>query len=190
MKKRNTVIINLWGGPGSGKSTLAASVFAELKRRGYNAELVTEFVKDWAWEGRKIDKFDQITIVAEQIRREARLFGKVDFIVTDSPAQIAAFYEMHLHKKSLTYTLSRAFEREKLLLGVESFDLILPKPRHYKRQGRYQTKAEALKIHNDLISYVDLNRALRHSRPIQLQTRTANEVLKQISPLPKKRKRK
>lgn len=37
--------------PGAGKSTGAAYIFSELKQRGVNAELVTEFAKDKTWEG-------------------------------------------------------------------------------------------------------------------------------------------
>jgi adenylylsulfate kinase-like enzyme len=36
-----TVAINFYGGPGSGKSTMAAAVFAELKSRNVEVELVT-----------------------------------------------------------------------------------------------------------------------------------------------------
>jgi adenylylsulfate kinase-like enzyme len=39
-------VINLFGGPGTGKSTLAAALFTDLKMKGINAELVTEFAKD------------------------------------------------------------------------------------------------------------------------------------------------
>lgn len=39
-------VINLFGQPGAGKSTGAAYIFSQLKLRGINAELVTEFAKD------------------------------------------------------------------------------------------------------------------------------------------------
>ena len=35
-----TLIVNLFGVPGAGKSTGAAQVFANLKKKGINAELV------------------------------------------------------------------------------------------------------------------------------------------------------
>ena len=43
--------INIYGGPGVGKSTLAASIFAFMKKRGDNVELVQEFVKQFAYLG-------------------------------------------------------------------------------------------------------------------------------------------
>lgn len=38
--------VNLYGAPGAGKSTGAAYIFSQLKMRGVNAELVTEFAND------------------------------------------------------------------------------------------------------------------------------------------------
>ena len=47
------LIVNLYGAPGAGKSTGAAYIFSQLKMRGINAELVTEFAKDKVWEESK-----------------------------------------------------------------------------------------------------------------------------------------
>ena len=43
---KETLVINLFGGPGCGKSTTMARLFADLKARGYNVEMVSEFAKD------------------------------------------------------------------------------------------------------------------------------------------------
>lgn len=43
---KNTLVVNLLGGPGCGKSTGAAYIFSQLKMRNIDAELVTEFAKD------------------------------------------------------------------------------------------------------------------------------------------------
>ena len=47
------LVVNLFGTPGAGKSTGAAYIFSNLKMRGINAELVTEFAKDMVWEDNK-----------------------------------------------------------------------------------------------------------------------------------------
>ena len=54
------IVINLWGAPSSGKSTGASYLFSELKLKGYNVELVTEFAKDLTWEekSRVIAEYD------------------------------------------------------------------------------------------------------------------------------------
>lgn len=87
-----TAIITLYGGPGTGKSTSAAQLFAELKQRHISTELAREYVKKWAWEGRKISGFDEYYFVGHQIREESLLFGKVDYIVTDKPLLMDIYY--------------------------------------------------------------------------------------------------
>lgn len=66
---RKTTIINLYGGHGSGKSTSAAYYYYVMKKDGLNVELVRQYVKDWAWEGRKITTNDQIYFLGKQVRR-------------------------------------------------------------------------------------------------------------------------
>lgn len=41
----NTIVVNLFGEPGAGKSTAAMDITARLKRKGINAEYVSEFAK-------------------------------------------------------------------------------------------------------------------------------------------------
>src|ERR1700751_2169041 len=90
-----TVVVNILGGSGIGKSTTAALVYGELKLRYQVCELVREFVKQWAWEGRKVGPFGQSIIYGQQVERESSLYGKVDFIVTDSPLILCPVYQQH-----------------------------------------------------------------------------------------------
>ena len=46
---KDTLIVNLYGGPGCGKSTGAAYLFSKLKMAGVDAEYVPEFAKDKVW---------------------------------------------------------------------------------------------------------------------------------------------
>lgn len=85
--------VNLFAGPGAGKSTMAAAVFAALKERGISAELVTEFAKDCAWEGRTGPLRCQPYVWGEQLWRLERLRGRgVEVAVTDSPSVLSAVY--------------------------------------------------------------------------------------------------
>src|SRR4051812_30110643 len=97
-----TTLINLWGGPGSGKSTTAAGVFSAMKMAGVSCELVTEYVKQWAWRGDKIGDFDDVYLTAKQLRRESCLYGKVEYIITDSPISLGALYERLYHPEQTT----------------------------------------------------------------------------------------
>ncbi len=94
--ERNTVVINAFAGPGAGKTTSCLEVCAELKKAGYVAEYVQEYAKELVWEGRT-DMLSgstegQLHILQEQLSRMDRLYGKVDFIVTDCPVFLPAIY--------------------------------------------------------------------------------------------------
>jgi len=85
--------VNLFGGPGAGKSTIAALIFAHAKLSGKHIEHVQEYVKSWVYEKRDVSGFDQLYLLAKQIRREDLfLRSGVDSIVTDSPVMLAACY--------------------------------------------------------------------------------------------------
>ena len=44
------LVVNLFAGPGRGKSVMSAEVFALLKKRGINCELIQEYAKSRVWE--------------------------------------------------------------------------------------------------------------------------------------------
>lgn len=88
-----TLVVNLFGAPGSGKSTTAAHVFALLKYRGINCELVQEYAKELCWQGTLLGR-DQWSIFEEQWHRTNRLLDMVDVVITDSPCELSYVYSM------------------------------------------------------------------------------------------------
>lgn len=79
------IAVNFYGGPGTGKSTMAAAVFAELKSRGVNCELVTEYAKKKVWEeAYKVFEY-QFYVCAKQAYHMFVVSKHVDIMVTDSP---------------------------------------------------------------------------------------------------------
>lgn len=86
-------IINLFGGPGIGKSTQASGLFTEMKKHHMSVEYTYEFPKEVAWEGNVSQLKDQFFITANQHRNISRLFGKVDYIIVDSPIILGSIYE-------------------------------------------------------------------------------------------------
>lgn len=146
---KKTTIINLYGGPGTGKSTSAAHLYYLLKVQNQNAELVREYVKDWAWEGRKININDQIYFLGKQVRRESMLYGKVDWIVTDSPVMMNLFYAEHYCTKHIAHgikTLAAAFYKQAEDDGHKHVHVFLKRTKPYLAEGRYQTETEAREI--------------------------------------------
>ena len=49
-KYKNSLVVNLAGGPGAGKSTTMAGLFSHLKIAGYNCEMAPEWIKGKVYE--------------------------------------------------------------------------------------------------------------------------------------------
>lgn len=140
-----TKVINLFGGPGTGKSTTAAATFAEMKYRGINCELVTEYAKDVVW-GRTTATLDnQLYVFAKQHHRFFRLLGQVDYIVTDSPL----FLMMYYGRKQGNSYLNLVMEEVHKLPG---FNFFLKRVKDFNPAGRLQTEDEAKAIDGQLLA--------------------------------------
>ena len=146
---KKTTVISVYGGPGAGKSTSAAYIYYLLKASGENTELVREYVKDWAWEGRKINTYDQIYFLGKQIRHESMLFGKAKWIVTDSPIFMSVYYASLYCTPGLAEGVKSAvvaFYNQTLEDGIQHYHVLLHRTKPYAKEGRYQSEAEALQI--------------------------------------------
>ncbi len=80
---KETLVINLIGGPCSGKSTIAAELFARLKKMGIHCELVSEYIKDRIYEENQTMPKNQIAIFGMEHYNISNKLGKVDVIVHD-----------------------------------------------------------------------------------------------------------
>ena len=143
-----TKILNLYGGPGTGKSTSAAYIYWALKHADINAELVREYVKNWAWEGRKISKYDQMYFLGKQSRTESLLYGKVDYVVTDSPVLLSAYYAEHYKSLVSTGVLEavKGYYAQAAEDGHRHLHAFLTRTKKYSTAGRWQNEEEARKI--------------------------------------------
>jgi hypothetical protein len=142
-----TTIINLYGGPGCGKSTLAADVYAHLKRGGASVELVREYVKDWAWRGSAIGRWDQPYLIAKQLRAESALYGRVEFIITDSPILLATVFEARYQPNSyIGRELAWQIRTEQEVAGLITVDLIVRRAHPYDPAGRFEDEAASIEI--------------------------------------------
>jgi hypothetical protein len=142
-----TTIINLYGGPSVGKSTSATYLYYLLKVAGENVELVREYVKDWAYELRKFSAYDEIYFLGKQVRHESMLFGKVDWIVTDAPVYMTAYYSSLYCSPQLAHGISQAaqaFYKQAEEDGHQHLHVMLTRTKPYQADGRYQSEKEAL----------------------------------------------
>lgn len=146
--KRKPLVVNLFAGPGSGKSTTAAGVFFELKSRGINCELATEFAKDLVWEERHKAINNQIYIFAKQHHRITRLLNEVDVIITDSPLLLT-----HVYDTQSNYLLRNlaTYEHNKLW----TFNVFVKRQKEFNPKGRIQTYEEARKLDRTIANVLD-----------------------------------
>lgn len=135
------LIVALYGGPGTGKSTTAALLFAELKLRGYNAELVTEYAKDLTWEQRSAALGNQPYVTAKQLWHLDRLNDQVDVIITDTSPLLALIYGRNLLDEFKKYIVADWKSRR----TVDIFLRRDPK-RGYNVRGRNQTAVQATRL--------------------------------------------
>lgn len=153
-----STIISLYAGPGAGKSTSAAYIYAKLKNEGVNAELVREYVKDWAWEKRPIGVFDQFYFLGKQIRRESMLLERVDVIVTDSPVWLVAYYaDRHSEPfiRQGAESAVMAYYEQARVNGHTHIHGWITRSKDYNPEGRYETQEQAEDIDNELQKFLD-----------------------------------
>jgi hypothetical protein len=141
-----TLVINMLGGSGIGKSTTAAGLYYQMKLNHMNVELVREYVKVLAWQGTKIGRFDQVNIFGEQCKLEHTLYGKVDYIVTDSPIILAPIYEIFYHNDSMMEEAALKFLKKSRESGIEQLNILLKRNKPYDPKGRFQTEQEAITV--------------------------------------------
>lgn len=152
-----TYVVNLLGGSGIGKSTTAALVFGELKNRSQTTELVREFVKEWAWSGKKIGSFGQSIIYGQQLERESTLYGKVDYIVTDSPLILCPVYQRHYNgHDSIKHTVFKDLEIA-ASLDVIHVNFLLKRQKPFDPRGRYESEDVAKLIDRKLEAFLLYN---------------------------------
>lgn len=142
---KETIFVNLLGGPGSGKSTLCAMIFAELKIKQVDCEMALEYAKDVVWDESFRKLANQIYIFGKQHSRLYRLNGKVDVVITDSPLLNSIIYDDSKNKElwtlvlnefkklnTLNYFVERNFEYEQNG-RVQDYEGALEKDRFYKK---------------------------------------------------------
>lgn len=143
------IVINLFGAPGAGKSTGAAYIFSQLKLKGINAELITEFAKDKVWEENKEVFKNQAYIFGKQSFKMSRCKDKVDVIITDSPLFLSALY-------NTDEVLGEDFNNVVLNVfnSYDNFNVFIQRVKPYNPIGRNQTAEEsdalALELKNKL----------------------------------------
>lgn len=142
------IVINAFGGPGSGKSASCMDICQQLKKQGYNAEYVQEYAKELVYDENR-EMLDgtpehQFEVLKEQLRRVDRLYGSVDFIVTDSPTLLNGVYNKELTPEYDSMVTALYNDFENCTYFVERDASV------YQQEGRIQNVEESQKIDQDV----------------------------------------
>jgi hypothetical protein len=178
-------IINFFGGPGIGKSTQACGLFTEMKRNHMNVEYTYEFPKEVAWEGNISQLRDQFFITANQHRNISRLYGKVDYIIVDSPIILGCFYEQRYgegYPASFYGQTGLSNFLWSLFKQYENINIVLKRNNEtYDSNGRIQDLQEAQEIDSDIKQTLLINNI--PFIEFDVHTNTAVDIFKYITQL-------
>lgn len=146
MKK--PIVVNLFAGPGAGKSTAAAYIFSQLKMKGINCELITEFAKDKTWEKNYSALRCQEYVFGKQSYKMDRCRDQVDVIITDSPLPLGIFYNQNpvlgRHYESLVMDVFNTYD---------NLNFFINRKKPYNPVGRNQTEEEAKEIDESIKTF-------------------------------------
>jgi adenylate kinase family enzyme len=150
-----SLIVNFFGGPGIGKSTQSAELFTIMKKQHMDVELTFEFPKIIAWEENFSAIKDQLYITANQHRNISRLYGKVKYILVDSPIILGTVYK---ERYSTAPEYPATFYDEtfdafvfSLFKKYNSLNIFLERnDATYNKNGRFQDLVEAKEIDEEI----------------------------------------
>lgn len=173
----NTIVVNIFGEPSSGKSTAAMDITARLKRKGINAEYVSEFAKDKVYEQNSEVFKHQEYIFGKQSFKMGRVREKVQVIVVDSPLILSIIYNQNEY-------LGEAFEQVVMdtFNSYNNKNYLLVRNHDYELSGRLQNESEAYEVRERLISELDKLKILYELATSSSEDceKIANEIAKEI----------
>jgi len=157
-------IINLFGGPGIGKSSIASGLTYKLKKKHITCDNPYEFPKVLAWDENYSAISDQLYVLANQHRGIVKSYGKVDYIILDSPVILSLIYKDYYNAKRKSDHPSRLYKQnfDNMILdihkGYESINILLKrgKGKHNDKE-RYHNLEESKELDTMIQESLDLH---------------------------------
>tara|TARA_R100001377_G_C3173079_1_gene103785 strand:+ start:556 stop:1101 length:546 start_codon:yes stop_codon:yes gene_type:complete len=174
-------LINLFGGPGIGKSSISAGVFYELKRKHISCNNPYEFPKRLAWDNNMSAIKDQLYVLGNQHRGIAECYGKVDYIVIDSPVLFSLIYKTWYSKGYPSEFYSESFNQMILDLhnNYNNINILLERSvGEHNDDERYQSLEDSIKIDVHCKKILDSNNIDYHT--IRVDENTVTKIIKLI----------
>lgn len=176
--EKETIVINILGGPGCGKTTVAADLFAMMKKRRYNVEYVQEYAKKLVILERWDDLDNQYSVSQKQYKLLRALKGKYDFIITDGPIIHGLYYNNFNRdnvsniEKTDAAIIKWHNEFNNMNFFLERGDFF------YERAGRYQDETTAKQVDKNIRQTLDSWRIFY--TPLLSKDDTAEKIFERI----------
>lgn len=175
---KDTIVINVAGGPCVGKTLLTAQLFVELKLAGYVCEYVPEYAKELVWQGDFDNLDNQYFVSKKQFQMVRNKIGKVDYVVTDGPGFQGIYYNRH----NPTNNSDRKATEDMIIKAHNSFktiNILLIRGNHkYEKEGRQQTEEQAKEIDHEIRNI--MNEMGINYRAMTCNPRDMSEILQYI----------
>ena len=146
-------IINLFGGPGIGKSSIASGLTYQLKKNHITCDNPYEFPKILAWDENYSAISDQLYVIANQHRGIVKSYGKVDYIILDSPVLLSLIYKDYYNKERGSDYPSKLYKEnfDNMILdihnGYDNINILLKRGNGvHNEKERYQNLEESKSI--------------------------------------------
>lgn len=177
-----TKIINLFAGPGAGKSSIASGLTYKLKKRHITCDNPYEFPKLLAWDENHSAIRDQLFVLANQHRGIVKSYGKVDYIILDSPILLSLTYRnVYKSKEYPAILYGEIFD--KLVLDIynqyDNINIFLKRSEGMHNDNeRYQNLQESIELDNVIENSLIENNLPYHT--IDVNGNTVKSILKLI----------
>ena len=172
-------LINLFGGPGIGKSSIAAGLTYKLKRKHISCNNPYEFPKKLAWDHNIPAIKDQLYVFANQHRGIAECYGKVDYIIIDSPVLFSTIYHTYYTKGYPAEFYGQPFHDLVVDLHkkYDNLNILLERADGVHNDGeRFQDKEESIAIDKLCKEILDKHDIPYHT--IKVDKHTVKQILR------------
>jgi deoxyadenosine/deoxycytidine kinase len=177
-------VINLFGGPGVGKSSIAAGLIHKLKKKHISCDAPYEFPKVLAWDNNKEAIKDQLYVLANQHRGIAKSYGKVDYIVVDSPIILSMVYKDYYNNPQKSPSCLYLEEFDNLILKMHNYYdnvnivLVRSKDGEHNEKERYHNLNESIELDTTIVG--TLNKYNINFIEVPVDENTIDVILKHI----------
>jgi len=148
-------------------------ITAKLKRKGINAEYVSEFAKDKVYENNGEVFKHQEYLFGKQSFKMGRVRDKVQVMVVDSPLILSIIYNKNdVLGEDFNKTVLNVFN------SYNNRNYLLTRNHIYENEGRFQNEQEAQKVRNQIVDSLNMFGVDYYT--VISNENTCNEIVEQI----------